>query len=313
MDRINSMKIFTRVVESHSFVRTGKSLGLTTAQVSRTIQALEAHLGARLLHRTTRYVSLTQEGEAYYERCVRFVAELEEIEAEITQAKLNPKGTVKVILPSLIAKSIIIPALPEFFSMYPDIQVQMGLSDHQVDIVEKGVDCVIRVGELEDSGLIARRIGNLPRVTCAAPSYLAKYGEPKTLQDLRSHIAVNYVSSNTGRTRAWDFLVDGKIASIDMRGVVAVNEVDSYVTCGLQGLGLLKGALFPLSPYITTGALRVILKNYPSPSRPISIMFARNQHLPRKLRVFMDWVADLFKRSQMTQAPEPATSNTGLQ
>lgn len=241
------------------------------------------------------------------------LAEIEEMETELAQTTLNPKGTIKVNMPSLIAKSIIIPALPEFLSMYPKIQVQMGLSDRQIDIVEEGGDCVIRIGELEDSGLVARRIGNLPRVTCAAPSYLEKYGEPKTLEDLHHHIAVNYVSSSTGRIRAWDFLVDGKIASIDMPGVVAVNEVDSYVTCGLHGLGLLKGALFPLAPYIRTGALRVILKNYLSPPRPISIMYARNRHLPRKVRVFTDWVADRFGRLPMTQAPKHDTGNTGLQ
>jgi LysR family transcriptional regulator for bpeEF and oprC len=308
MDRFNAMKVFMRVVESHSFVKASESLQLTTAQVSRTVQALEAHLGTRLLNRTTRQLSLTEEGETYYEQCIRVLAEVEEMEAQFAQARLNPQGTVKVNLPSLIAKSIIIPALPQFFSMYPDIRVRMGLSDREVDIVEEGVDCMIRVGELEDSGLIARRIGNLPRVTCAVPSYLEKYGEPKTLDDLRHHIAVNYASGKLGKIRTWDFLVDGKVESIDMRGSVAVNEVDSYVTCGLCGLGLLKGALFPLAPHLRTGALRMILKDYPSPPRPISILYASNRHLPRKVRVFSDWVADLVRGAPMMQAQESETS-----
>jgi LysR family transcriptional regulator, regulator for bpeEF and oprC len=307
MDRFNAMKVFTRVVESRSFVKAGESLQLATPQVSRTVQALETQLGARLLNRTTRSISLTEDGEAYYERCIRVLAEVEEMESELTHAKLNPTGTVKVNLPSLIAKTAVIPALPEFFSIYPDIQVQMGLSDRQVDIVEEGVDCVIRTGELEDSGLVARRIGNLPRVTCAAPSYLAKYGEPKTLEDLRDHVAVNYVSSNTGRVRGWDFLVNGKVETLDVRSMVAVNEVDAYVTCGLHGLGIVKGALYPLAAYIKTGALREILKDYPSPPRPISIMYPRNRHLPRKVRVFTDWIADLFGRAPFMQAEEPET------
>jgi LysR family transcriptional regulator, regulator for bpeEF and oprC len=302
MDRFNAMKVFMRVVDSHSFVKAGESLQFTTAQVSRTVQALEAHLGTRLLNRTTRHISLTEEGETYYERCIGVLAEVEEIEAQFAQAKLNPKGTVKVNLPSQIAKSIIIPALPEFLSMYPDIRVRMSLSDRQVDIVEEGVDCMIRVGELEDSGLVARRVGNLPLVTCAAPSYLEKYGEPKTLEDLRHHTAVNYMSGNTGHIHSWDFLVDGKIESIDMSGAVTVNEVDSYVTCGLHGLGLLKGALFPFAPHLRTGALRTILKDYPSPPRPISILYASNRHLSRKVRVFSDWVADLVRRAPMMQA-----------
>jgi LysR family transcriptional regulator, regulator for bpeEF and oprC len=312
MDRFYAMKVFTRVVESRSFVKAGESLQIATPQVSRTLQALEAHLGARLLNRTTRSISLTEDGETYYERCIRVLADVEDMETELAHAKLNPTGTVKVNLPSLIAKTAIIPALPGFFSLYPDIQVQMGLSDRQVDIVEEGVDCVIRTGELEDSGLVARRIGNLPRVTCAAPAYLEKYGEPKTLEELRDHIGVNYVSSNTGRVRGWDFVVDGKVETIDMRSVVAVNEVDSYVTCGLHGLGIVKGALYPLAPLIKTGALREILKDFPSPPRPISIMYARNRHLPRKVRVFTDWVADVFARVPFMQATHPETSDTEL-
>jgi LysR family transcriptional regulator for bpeEF and oprC len=312
MDRFIAMKVFTRVVESRSFVKAGESLQIATPQISRTVQALEAHLGARLLNRTTRSISLTEDGEAYYERCIRVLAEVDEMEAELTHAKLNPKGKVKVNLPSLIAKTVVIPALPEFFAMYPEVQVEMGLSDRQVDIIEEGVDCVIRTGELEDSGLVARRIGNLPRVTCAAPSYLEKYGEPKTLDDLRAHVAVNYVSSNTGRVRSWDFLVDGRIETLEMRSIIAVNEVDSYVTCGLHGLGIVKGALYPLVPYIKTGALLEILKDFPSPPRPISIMYARNRHLPRKVRVFADWIADLFGRAPLMQTAQLETSNAEL-
>lgn len=308
MDRFIAMKVFTRVVESRSFVKAGESLHLATPQVSRMVQSLEAHLGARLLNRTTRSISLTEDGEAYYERCLRVLAEVDEMEAELTNAKLNPSGKLKVNLPSLLAKTTIIPALPEFFATYPDIQIEMGLSDRQVDIIEEGVDCVIRTGDLEDSGLVARRIGLLPRVTCAAPAYLEKYGEPETLEDLGEHIAVNYVSSNTGRIRAWDFLVDGKIESIDMRSMIAVNDVDAYVTCGLYGLGILKGALHPLSPYLQSGALRQILKDYPSPPRPVSIMYARNRHLPRKVRLFADWVADVFARSPLTQPLDAARS-----
>lgn len=305
MDRFAAMKVFTRVVESHSFVKAAESLQMATPQVSRMVQALEAHLGARLLNRTTRSISVTEEGEAYYERCIRVLTEVEEMESELAHAKLNPKGTVRVNLPSLIAKTAIIPVLPEFFARYPDIQIEMGLSDRQVDIIEEGVDCVIRTGELEDSGLVARRIGNMPRITCAAPSYLEKYGEPKTLDDLRDHIAVNYISSTTGRVRAWDFLVGDRIESIDMRSMIAVNEVDSYVSCGLHGLGILKGAVFPLSPYIHKGALREILKDYPSPPRPVSIMYPRNRHLPRKVRVFADWVAEVFARAPLMHAPQP--------
>jgi LysR family transcriptional regulator for bpeEF and oprC len=230
---------------------------------------------------------------------VRVLAEVDEMEAELTHAKLSPKGRLKVNMPSLIAKTMIIPHLPEFFERYPEIEIEMGLSDRQVDIVEEGVDCVIRTGELEDSGLVARRIGNMPRMTCAAPSYIEKYGVPTTLEELRDHIAVNYVSSNTGRVRTWDFLVDGQVETIEMAGMIAVNDVDAFVTCGLNGLGLLKGAVYSLMPYVRSGALCEILKDYPSPPRPISIMYPANRNLPRKVRVFADWVADVFAREPL--------------
>ncbi|MDG0024230.1 LysR family transcriptional regulator [Trinickia sp. Y13] len=301
MDRFVAMKVFARVVESHSFVKAAESLHMAAPQVSRIVQALEAHLGARLLNRTTRSISVTDDGEAYYQRCVRVLAEVDEMEAELTHAKLNPKGRLKVNLPALVAKLVIIPALPEFFERYPDIEIEMGLSDRQVDIVEEGVDCVIRTGELEDSGLVARRLGNMRRVTCASPAYLDKYGEPKTIDDLREHIGVNYVSSNTGRVRSWDYVVDGRVETVDIRGMIAVNDVDAYVSCGLHGLGLLKTAIFPIARYLESGELKEVLTGYCSPPRAISIMYARNRHLPRKVRVFADWVQTLFANEPLMQ------------
>ncbi|PMS14698.1 LysR family transcriptional regulator [Trinickia dabaoshanensis] len=313
MDRFFAMKVFTRVVESRSFVKAAESLQLAAPQVSRTVQALEAHLGARLLNRTTRSISVTDDGEAYYQRSIRVLAEVDEMEAELTHAKLNPKGRLKVNLPALIAKMIIIPALPDFFERYPDIEIEMGLSDRQVDIVEEGVDCVIRTGELEDSGLVARRIGNMRRITCASPSYLEKYGEPKTIADLHNHIGVNYVSSNTGRMRGWDYLVGGVVETVDMHGLIAVNDVDAYISCGLHGLGLLKSAIYPIAPHLESGELVEILKDYCSPPRPISIMYARNRHLPRKVRVFADWVAEVFAREPLMQTAARTKASVGAQ
>lgn len=301
MDRFVAMKVFSRVVEAGSFVKAADSLLLPAPTVSKIINALETHLGARLLNRTTRSVSITEDGEIYYQRCVRVLAEVDDMESELTHAKLNPKGTLKVNLPALMARATVIPALPEFFALYPDIEIQMGLTDRQVDIVEEGVDCVIRVGELEDSGLVARRIGNMARVTCAAPAYLAKFGEPKTPDDLRHHIGVNYVSSNTGRVRGWDFTIDGKTELFDMKGMIAVNDADAYVTCGLHGLGIVKGPRYTLAPYLANGSLHEILKDYPSVRRPVSILYSPNRHLPRKIRVFVEWITEVFAREPLMQ------------
>jgi LysR family transcriptional regulator for bpeEF and oprC len=301
MDRFAAMRVFARVVEAGSFVKAADSLQLPAPSVSKIVQALEAHLGARLLNRTTRSISITEDGEMYFQRCLRVLAEVDDMEAELTHAKLNPKGKLKVNLPALMARATVIPALPEFFALYPDIEIEMGLSDRQVDIVEEGVDCVIRVGELEDSGLVAKRIGNMARVTCAAPSYLAKYGEPNTPGELRHHIGVNYVSSNTGRVRGWDFVINDKTEVFDMKGMIAVNDADAYVTCGLHGLGIVKGPRYTLAPYLAKGSLHEILKDYPSPPRPVSILYSPNRHLPRKIRVFVDWITDVFAREPLMQ------------
>lgn len=301
MDRFVAMKVFARVVEAGSFVKAAESLHLSVANVSRIVQALEAHLGARLLNRTTRSVSISDDGEMYYHRCLRVLAEVDDMETELSHAKLNPKGKLKVNLPAVVARTTVIPALPEFFAMYPDIEIEMGLTDRQVDIVEEGVDCVIRVGELEDSGLVAKRIGNMARVTCAAPEYLAEHSEPKTPDELVHHIGVNYVSSNTGRVRGWDFVIDGKTEMIQMKGMIAVNDADAYVQCGLHGLGIVKGPRYILGPYVATGALREILVDYPSIPRQISILYSPNRHLPRRIRVFTDWIAEVFAREPLMQ------------
>jgi LysR family transcriptional regulator for bpeEF and oprC len=309
MDLLFAMKVFTRVVETGSFTRAADALQLPPPTVSRTVQSLEAHFGTRLLNRTTRRLSITEDGNVCYERCVRLLDDVQDLEETVSQAKRSPKGRIKVNLPALMARSIVIPALPAFFAAYPEIEVEMGLTDRQVDIVEEGVDCVIRTGELGDSGLIARRIGQFSGTTCAAPSYLEKYGEPRTLEELQAHIGVNYVSSNSGRVRGWDFYVNGKVELVYMKSLISVNDADSYVTCGLAGLGIMKGSRYSLMEHIASGALREILTDYPPVPRPISLMYSPNRHLPRKVRVFIDWIVELFRSLPELQVKAAAVSS----
>jgi LysR family transcriptional regulator, regulator for bpeEF and oprC len=226
MDRFLAMKVFARVVEAGSFSKAADALRLPPASVSRTLQALEAHLGARLINRTTRSISITEDGEAYYERCVRVLGEVDDMEASLSHSKLSPKGNVKVSLPQVMAKSTIIPALPKFFEAYPDIGVELVLTDRQVDLVEEGVDCVVRVGAVGDVGLVAKRIGAYSQITCASPGYIAQYGEPGTLDDLDRHLAIGYVLNNSGRVRNWEFVVDGEPRTFVMKLKIAVNDGD---------------------------------------------------------------------------------------
>lgn len=296
MDRFLAMKVFARVVEAGSFSKAADALRLPPASVSRTLQALEAHLGARLINRTTRSISITEDGEAYYERCVRVLGEVDDMEASLSHSKLSPKGNVKVSLPQIMAKSTIIPALPDFFAAYPEIGVELVLTDRQVDLVEEAVDCVVRVGAVGDVGLVAKRIGAYSQITCASPKYIEQFGEPKTLDDLDQHLAVGYVLNNSGRVRNWEFVVDGETRTIAMKHKIAVNDGDSYMAAGISGLGLIQGSSYTLDPYVSNGTLKEVLREYPSYPRIVSVLYAANRHQPRRVRVFIDWVAELYSR-----------------
>ncbi|MDR5732638.1 LysR family transcriptional regulator [Caballeronia sp. LZ025] len=301
MDRFLAMKVFVRVVESGSFSKAADALHLPPASVSRTLQALEAHLGARLLNRTTRSISITEDGEAYFDRCVRVLGEVDDMEASLSHSKLSPKGNVKVSLPQVMAKSTVIPALPEFFAAYPDIGVELLLTDRQVDLVEDAVDCVVRVGAIGDIGLVAKRIGAYTQITCASPGYIEQYGEPQTLDDLDQHLAVGYVMNKSGRVRNWEFVVDGETRSIALKHKIAVNDADSYIASGLAGLGLIQSSSYTLDPYMRSGTLRRVLVEYPTHPRVVSVLYAANRHQPRRVRVFIDWVADLYSRLPIFQ------------
>ncbi|SPB15848.1 transcriptional regulator [Caballeronia novacaledonica] len=296
MDRFLAMKVFARVVEAGSFSKAADALRLPPASVSRTLQALEAHLGARLINRTTRSISITEDGEAYYDRCVRVLGEVDDMEASLSHSKLSPKGNVKVSLPQVMAKNTIIPALPDFFAAYPDIGVELVLTDRQVDLVEEAVDCVVRVGAVGDVGLVAKRVGAYTQITCASPGYIEKHGEPTSLDDLDQHLAVGYVLNNSGRVRNWEFVVDGETRIVSMKHKIAVNDGDSYIAAGVTGLGLIQSSSYTLDPLIRSGALTEVLREYPSYPRVVSVLYAANRHQPRRVRVFIDWVAELYGR-----------------
>lgn len=301
MDQLTAMRVFVRVVEAGSFTRAAESLGMPTGTVSRALQQLESALGGRLINRTTRSSSLTDDGSAYYQRSLGVLAEIDEMATLISQGTQRPKGKIKVNMPSVLANSLLIPALPQFFAKYPDIEVEMGLTDRPVDLVEEGVHCVIRVGELSDSGMIARRIGNVARLTCASPAYLKRYGEPKTLEDLSQHVGINYVAGSMQRARGWDLEVDGKLHRVTMKSQIAVNDATAYLNCGLTGLGIVNVSRYALDPYLARGELHEILVEYPSASLPVSVLYPPNRNLPLKVRAFIEWVAELFQQAPALQ------------
>jgi len=210
MDRIQAMEVFTRVVDANSFTRAAETLGIPRASVTTIIQNLEAFLGVRLMHRTTRRLSLTPDGAAYYEHCIKIITEIAEADASFQAGNRKPSGALRVHMPSALGRRIVIPALATFHRRYPDITLDLGLSDRPVDPIEEGVDCMIRIGPLEDSSMVARRIGMLKRITCAAPAYLARCGAPEGIEDLAGHQAVNFRAAHGGRPIPWVFVIDGK-------------------------------------------------------------------------------------------------------
>ncbi len=295
MDRVQAMEVFTRVVDANSFTRAAEQLGMPRATVTTTIQNLEAVLGVRLMNRTTRRLSLTPEGAAYYEHCIRIITDIAETDASFQAGNRQPSGALRVHMPTSLGRHLVIPALQSFHQRYPDIALDLGMSDRPVDPVEEGIDCMIRGGPLEDSSMVARRIGILKRVTCASPDYLRRFGEPSSIDDLAVHHAVNFRVMHGARPMPWIFLVDGKATEVRMDGVVTVNDSEAYLTCGLEGFGLIQPMLFMVAQQLRDGSLREVLPDFKPKPKPISIVYPNNRHLSAKVRVFADWVAELFE------------------
>ncbi|GLU31358.1 LysR substrate-binding domain-containing protein [Trinickia caryophylli] len=304
MDRIQAMEVFTRVVDANSFTRAADTLGMPRASVTTIIQNLEALLGVRLMHRTTRRLSLTPDGAAYYEHCIKILAEIAEADASFQAGKRKPSGLLRVHMPTSLGHRLVIPELPIFRQRYPDVTLDVGLSDRAVDPVEEGVDCMVRIGPLEDSSMVARRIGVLKRVTCGSPGYLAHYGEPKDIHELPMHYAVNFRASQGARPVPWVFMIDGKPVEVPMNGTVTVNDSDAYVTCGLAGFGLIQPTLFMVLPQLLDGSLKEVLPGLNPKPKPISIVYPHNRHLSAKVRVFADWIAELFESMPALEGSE---------
>ena len=306
MDRLQAMQVFTRVVDTNSFSRAADTLNLPRASVTTIIQNLEAHLNVRLLQRTTRRLNLTPDGAAYYERCVRILADIEEAEGSFSNNGKGPHGKLRVDMPGAIGRLIVMPQLCDFHTRYPEIELMMGFGDKPVDLIQEGVDCVIRVGTLQDSSLVARRIGVFQGVTVAAPQYLERNGTPKTIEDLQNHTAVNYFSSRTGRVMDMDFVIDDETIEVKMRGMIAVNDAEAYLSCGLKGVGIIQVPRFMALPHLRAGELVEVLPQWNPLPMPISAVYPHNRHLSPKVRVFVDWAAELFERCPLLQGQKDA-------
>lgn len=294
MDKLQAMEVFVQVVDTGSFTRAAENMQLPKATVSTLIRNLESELDVKLLNRTTRQIGVTTDGAAYYERCLSILADVREAEDALSKSRLSPGGRLRVDVATGLGRHLIIPALPLFFERYPDINLEIGCSDRTVDLIEEGVDCAIRGGALPDSTLIARRLGNLHFVTCAAPSYLSRHGRPEHPHELSRHRCINYFSAKTGKIFEWDFAMGDQRIQVPVPGKIAVNDSDAYVAAALAGLGIAQMPSFMLRPYVESGQMELVLSDWCIDALPLHIVYPQNRHLSAKVRVFVEWVAALF-------------------
>jgi DNA-binding transcriptional LysR family regulator len=295
MDQIQAMRIFTRIVELGSFSRAAERLQLPRATVSNALKRLEQRLGVRLLIRTTRQVQITSEGALYYQRCVQLLGALEEADTLFSHHKLQPAGKVRIDMPHSLAREIVIPALDDFYRRYPDITLALGANDTHVDLLREGVDCVLRAWETEDDSLVARRIAQLPQLTCASPAYLQNFGVPHSLDSLEHHQMVGYFSLANNRDYPLEFCRDGKVELRELPTRLSVSGADAYTSGARAGMGLIQAARYSLAPWLQTGELVEVLAATPPPPMPIYIMYPPGRFLAPRVRVLIDWLISLFE------------------
>lgn len=296
MDRFDAMRAFARVVETGSFTRAAETLHMSKTSVTQLVQQLEARLRVRLLNRTTRKVNVTADGAAYYERVLRLLADMDDAETSLSSAAAQPRGRLRVDVPSPLARMILVPALPSFHARYPDIQIDMGVSDRVVDLIGENVDCVVRGGEIRDQSLVARHVGDLGLGFYAAPDYLQRAGtplHPREIEDTH-HRIVGFLWARSSKILSYALRRDGEAITVRGRYVLAVDDGNAYLEAGLAGLGILCVPEYMASAHLARGELVRVFEQWHQDPMPLYLAFPPNRHVSAKLRVFIDWVVELM-------------------
>ncbi|MGH8037487.1 MAG: LysR family transcriptional regulator [Stenotrophomonas sp.] len=293
MNQLIAIRAFARVVEAGSFTRAADSLDMPNATLSKLVRELEAHLGVRLLQRTTRRVSITAEGQAYYEKAGRILRDLEDIDASFSAARGTPRGLLRVDVGGSTARDVLVPALPDFMHRYPDIRIELGVSDRTVNLVGENVDCVIRGGPLDDSSLVARHLGDAVLITCASPAYLKACGLPAYPQELHNgHRLVSYLLPSTGRAVPFRFRSAEGLLEIKPEHRLGINESNAHLAAALAGMGLVQTFSYAAGPALRSGALVEVLQPWRPAPYPFHVVYPNNRHVTHRLRVFIDWLAE---------------------
>ncbi|QTF09949.1 LysR family transcriptional regulator [Brenneria izadpanahii] len=296
MDQIQAMRVFVRIAELGSFSRAAEMLSLPRATVSNTIKQLESRLGARLLQRTTRQVQITVEGQIYYQRCTQLLAEIEEADALFSRQRQQPAGNVRVDMPHSLAREVVIPALGEFYQRYPHITLSISANDSAINVVREGVDCVLRAWQVADDSLATLHLPASPQITCASARYLAEFGTPASLDDLSSHQMVGYFSLRTGQRYPLEFMHNGECITHMLPSKLDVNGADAYIAACRAGLGLIQATRSGLRSLLDSGELVEIMKDMPPPDMPFFVMYPPGRFLAPRIRVFIEWLNELFAR-----------------
>ena len=295
MDRFDSLQLFTRIVELGSFSRAAAALEIPRATATHAIKQLEARLNTRLLDRTTRQVRPTLDGQAFYERCVHVLSELDDAESSLRHVAANPRGTLRVDMSSVHAVHIVLPRIDDFRNRYPGIDLMVSSGDRLIDLVREGVDCVIRAGVPRDSTLMARRLALMPQVICASPEYLAYFGTPQHPDDLSAHQAVGFFSSGNTVDYGIELIINGELRTFTPGGWMATNDAESYGVCALRGCGLVQLPRYHVEDHLREGRLVEVLGEWASPDMPLSALYPYHRQLSPRVRVFIDWLGKQYE------------------
>jgi LysR family transcriptional regulator for bpeEF and oprC len=315
MDQLLAMRVFSRVAERGSFARAADELDLSRPAASAHVAALEKHLGARLLNRTTRRVSLTAEGTEFLARTRRILEELRDAEETLRGTRSKPQGKLRVDVPVAFGRYLLLPALSEFTRRYPLIELDLRLNDRIVDLVADQVDVALRVGPIRQSGLVARRVAQVNLVTCAAPAYLQDHGEPQTPDELRHHRLVG-LSTVSGAPPEWTYPPPYTPKRLGLKFAMLFNASEAPIIAATAGLGIIHTGDLLVAEYVARGELKLILEDFIAPGPPISLVYPSSGHQLAKVRVFSDFAADLLLRwneevrrwIRQPPRPLPATS-----
>ncbi|WP_236175288.1 LysR family transcriptional regulator [Pseudomonas pseudonitroreducens] len=295
MDQLQAIRAFARVVEAGNFTRAADSLDMPNATLSKLVQELEAHLGVRLLQRTTRRVTVTPEGQDYYAKASRVLRDLEDIDSSFNIARSKPRGHLRIDVGGSTARDVLLPLLPDFLARYPDIRIDLGVSDRSVDLIGDNVDCVIRGGALDASSLVARGIGQATMVTCATPEYLRQNGIPAYPEELRNgHRLVSYLSPQNGRAVPFRFERNGERSELKIEHRIGVNESNAHLAACVAGLGIIQTFSYAAAGALRDGTLVEILADWRPAPYPFHVVYPQNRYVTHRLRVFIDWLVQCF-------------------